>query len=285
MIQGARTLRTDQCIDGLPTLARNVHSQDGSSWRTRCATPTADPRHAVVNTAYFVAGPDSISMAETGRYEFTINDARCVADVRRAGSLARVVAAPAPTPTPAPTPAPTVAAAATTPPPTRSDCILPGDPAVLQVRPSRKLLKAGGTFAFRGAVLDAAGCGTGTAIQWTIGAVTFKDGQAHAGLPTIDASGKLVVPLQDFGDATFDVVATAAGKSAHASVEVAIPADYDALLAQSGLDASGELDAPAVAVLATTPSAPPTQRRRTAPARGSSSSSGSSPRWPRCSAS
>src|ERR1700677_1677277 len=51
VIQGARTLRTDQCIDSLPTLARNVHSQDGTSWRTRCATPTADPRHAVVNTA------------------------------------------------------------------------------------------------------------------------------------------------------------------------------------------------------------------------------------------
>jgi hypothetical protein len=255
VIQGARTLRTDQCIDGLPTLARNVHSQDGTSWRTRCATPTADPRHAVVNTAYFVAGPDSISMAETGRYEFTINDAHCIADVRRAGSLSRVVAAaPAPTPTAAPAPTPTVTATAATPPPataSQPSCILPGDPAVLQVRPSRKLLKAGDTFSFHGAVLDSAGCGTGTTIQWTVGSVTFKDGQAHAGLPTIDASGKLTVPSQDFGDATFDVVATAAGKSAHASVEVAIPADYDALLAQSGLGSTGELDAPAVAVLAT----------------------------------
>jgi hypothetical protein len=252
VISGARTLRTDQCIDPLPTLSRNVHSQDGSSWRTRCATPTADPRHAVVNTAYFVAGPDSITMAETGRYEFTINDAHCIADVRRAGSLARVVAAPAPTPSAAPTP--TVAAAPPPPvtaPAPRPDCSSPGDPAMLQVRPSRKLLRAGDTFAFRGVVLDAAGCGTGTTIQWTVVALAFKDGQAHAGLPTIDASGKLAVPSQDFGDATFDVVATAAGKSAHASVEVAIPADYDALLAQSGLDSNGELDAPAVAVLAT----------------------------------
>ncbi len=251
VIQGARTLRTDQCIDSLPTLARNVHSQDGTSWRTRCATPTADPRHAVVNTAYFVAGPDSISVAETGRYEFTINDAHCIADVRRAGSLSRVVAAPTPTPTAAPAPTPTVAATAPPPPAPRPDCTQPGDPAVLQVRPSRKLLKAGDTFAFHGAVLDAAGCGTGTTIQWTLGAITFKDGQAHAGLPTVDASGKLVVPSQDFGDATFDVVATAAGRSARASVQVAVPADFDALLAQSGLDSSGELDAPAVAVLAT----------------------------------
>lgn len=254
VISGARTLRTDQCIDPLPTLARQVHSQDGSSWRTRCSTPSSDPRHATINTAYFVTGSDSISLAETGRYEFTINDAHCIADVRRAGSLSRVVAAPVPTPTAQPAPSPTVAA--TTPPPPvaatpRPDCSSPGDPAVLQVRPSRKLLKAGDTFAFRGAVLDAAGCGTGTAIQWTVGAVTFKDGQAHAGVPTIDASGKLSVPAQDFADGTFDVIATAAGKSAHASVEVAIPADYDALLAQSGLDSNGELDAPAVAVLAT----------------------------------
>lgn len=265
VIAGARVLRTDQCIDPLPTLARNVHSQDGTSWRTRCATPTSDPRHAVVNTAYFVAGPDSISMAETGRYEFEINDARCIADVRRAGSLSRVIAAAAATASasatpPVTAPAPSVSAllgAAPTPTLTptaaapRPDCSSPGDPAVLQVRPSRKLLKAGDTFAFRGAVLDAAGCSTTTSIQWTVGAVTFKDGQAHAGAPAIDASGKLSVPSQDFGDATFDVIATAAGKSAHASVQVAIPADYDALLAQSGLGSSGQLDAPAVAVLAT----------------------------------
>jgi hypothetical protein len=256
VISGARTLRTDQCLDPLPTLARNVHSQDGSSWRTRCATPAADPRHAVVNTAYFASGTDSISVAETGRYEFTINDAHCIADVRRAGSISRVqAAAPAPTPTAAATPVVTTTAATPPPPITapspRVDCSSPGDPATLQVRPSRKLLKAGDSFAFHGAVLDAAGCAAGTSITWTVGAVTFKDGQAHAGLPTVDASGKVAVPSQDFGDATFDVVATAAGRSAHASVEVAIPADYDALLAQSGLDSNGELDAPAVAVLAT----------------------------------
>ena len=51
---GRRTLRTDQCLDPMPTLARNVHTQDGHSWRTRCSTPPGDPRHAVVNTAYFV---------------------------------------------------------------------------------------------------------------------------------------------------------------------------------------------------------------------------------------
>lgn len=266
---GRRTLRTDQCLDPMPTLARNVHSQDARSWRTRCSTPPGDPRHAVVNTAYFVTGNDDvITIGETGRYEFTINEARCVADVRRGASLKRVVApaasatetasaAPAATApavetptatTPPPAATPTVPAA---PPRPAADCSQPGDPARLEVRPSRKLLRTGDSFAFRGAVLDANGCPTGTPIQWTVGPVTFKDGQPHAGAPTIDALGNLSVPSADFGEGSFDVVATAAGRSARASVEVSSPADYGALLAQSGLDSNGEREEPAVAVIAT----------------------------------
>jgi hypothetical protein len=255
VISGRRTLRTDQCLDPLPTLARAVHSVDGAAWRTRCQTPASDPRHATMNTAYFASG-DTISIAETGRYEFTINDAHCVADVRRSGSMSRVVSptattTAAPTPPPAATPAPTPTAPPTPPPGPKVDCSSPGDPAVLQVRPSRKLAQLGDTFGFRGVVLDSSGCGTGTVIQWSLGPVTFKDGQTHAGVPSIDAAGKLTIPATDFTDATFDVIATAAGKSAHASVEVAIPADYAALLAQSGLDSSGELDTPAIAIIAT----------------------------------
>jgi hypothetical protein len=260
---GRRALRTDQCLDPMPTLARNVHTQDARSWRTRCSTPPGDPRHAVVNTAYFVAaGDNAISIAETGRYEFTINDSSCVADVRRGASLSRVVAAPpaTATATPAPTDVPTATATATALPvpltnagATKADCsVPPGDPARLEVRPSRKLLKLGDAFVFHAVVLDSGGCPTGTAIQWSVGAVVFKDGQRHPGVPAIDASGNLTVPASDFTDATFDVVATAAGKSARAAVQVATPADYDALLAQSGLGPTGERDEPAVAILATT---------------------------------
>jgi hypothetical protein len=259
---GRRTLRTDQCLDPMPTLARNVHTQDAHSWRTRCSTPPGDPRHAVVNTAYFATGDNAISIAETGRYEFTINEARCVADVKRGATLSRVVAAvpsataadtapsatvPAPTAT-APPPATTAASA-----PAKADCsVAPGDPVRLEVRPSRKLLKQGDTFQFRAAVLDAGGCPTGTGIAWSVGPSTFKDGQTHAGVPTIDGSGLLTIPSADFPDVTFDVIATAAGKGARASVEVTSPANYDALLAQSGLGPTGEKDEPAVAVLATT---------------------------------
>ena len=286
VISGARTLRTDQCLDPMPTLARNVHSQDARAWRTRCSTPPSDPRHAVVNTGYFVvAGDNQISVAETGRYEFTINDAHCIADVKRAATLSRAGTSPAASAASATatasatasasaapadsTPVPDTSATATAPPtatatataaPTstaatpapKADCSTPGDPARLEVRPSGKLLKLGDTFAFHATVVDANGCPTQTPIQWTIGAVTFKDGQPHAGAPAVDAVGKLTIPAADFTDATFDLVATAAGRSAKAAVQVAIPADYAALLAQSGLGPSGERDEPAVAILATT---------------------------------
>ena len=256
---GRRTLRTDQCLDPMPTLARNVHTQDGHSWRTRCSTPPGDPRHAVVNTAYFATGDDSISIAETGRYEFTINDARCIADVKRGATLTRVVAAVTPSATatetapPATTQAPAVVPTTTAASaPAKVDCsVPPGDPVRLEVRPSRKLLKQGDTFQFHAVVLDAGGCPTGTGITWTVGPPAFKDGLTHGGVPTIDGAGNLAIPSADFPDVTFDVIATAAGKGARASVEVTSPANYEALLAQSGLGPTGEKDEPAVAVLAT----------------------------------
>jgi hypothetical protein len=262
---GRRALRTDQCLDPMPTLARNVHTQDARAWRTRCSTPPGDPRRAVVNTAYFVAaGDNAISVAETGRYEFTINDSHCVADVRRGASLSRILVAaqssapavatastetPQALPPAPPATAPAGTEVATAP---RPDCSIPGEAARLEVRPSRKLLKLGDVFGFRASVLDANGCPTGTPIQWAVGPVAFKDGQAHAGMPSIDGTGSLSIPPSDFTESSFDVVATAAGKSARASVQVTSPADYDALLAQSGLGPTGERDEPAIAILATT---------------------------------
>jgi hypothetical protein len=264
---GRRTLRTDGCIDGMPTLSSEAHSTDGQSWRTRCATPQSDPRRATINTAYFLTSADTIQIAETGRYELTIKGAYCVADVKRDASLHKVSGAPAvatgaappPFATSLDTPAPVPSARPSEPPapkpaaPSREakfDCNLPGPAARLEVRPSRKLLHVGDTFAFRAVVVDSAGCVTGTPIQWAVGNLAFKDQAAHGNPPTVDAAGKLAVP-SDCPDATFDVVATAAGHSARASVEVASPATYEALLAQSGLGPSGEQDEPAVAIMAT----------------------------------
>jgi hypothetical protein len=251
-----RTLRTDGCLDPTPALARASHSHDARSWRTLCVTPPGDPHRAVVNTAFFlVPGDDAISVAETGRYQVTIGKERCIADVKRAATLTRVPASASASPSAIASPSATgvVPAAA----PSKVDCSAPGDPARLEVRPSRKLLRLGETFAFQGVVLDANGCPTGTPIQWSVSAVSFRDQAAHAGRPSIDALGRLFVPAADFSDATFEVVAVAGSRDprgARAYVEATSPANFEALLAQlaqSGLDARGERDEPSVAVLAT----------------------------------
>jgi hypothetical protein len=248
IVSDRRTLRTDECLDAMPTLARETHSHDARSWRTRCTTPPRDPRHATVNAAFFVnPGDDVISIAETGRYEFTIGGEHCIADVKRGGSLSRLVAA-APSASTHPIPGILEKATAVAP---KFDCSVPGEPARLEVRPSRKLLRLGETFAFQGVVVDLSGCPTGTAVQWTVGPITFTDGQPHPARPSIDAIGRLAVPQADFADATFDVIAVAAGRGARASVEATSPANFEALLAQSGLDSNGERGEPSVTVLAT----------------------------------
>src|SRR4029077_9432695 len=171
-----------------------AHSTSGRSWRTRCSTPPSDPRRAMINTAYFLTSDDTIQVAETGRYELTINNARCIADVKRDASLTRSVAAAAATGSGvtgavarAATSLETASPASAPATPARPNCSLPDAPARLEVRPSRKVLRVGDTFGFRAVVVDAAGCPTGTQIQWAIGALRFKDGQAHPTVPAIDA--------------------------------------------------------------------------------------------------
>jgi hypothetical protein len=206
-----------------------------------------------VNTAVFVVSDTSIQIAETGRYEININGEKCIADVKRGSSLSRkppapadsasaepaASAAPAPTPTPTPTPK------ATPPPASTVDCSSPGDPARLEVRPSKKLVRTGESFTFRATVMDAHGCPTTTPVKWTLGGAS-----ATASGVTLDATGKLTIA--DSATTTdLDIVATAAGQSAHATANVTTPAKYDELLAQSGLDPNGEVEEPAVAIIAT----------------------------------
>jgi hypothetical protein len=248
---GHRTLRTDQCVDPLPTLSREAHVIDGNAWRTRCTTSPGDSRQGNINAAYFLTGDDTLAIAETGRYETVLQGAHCVVDVSRQASLHRIPPAAtspsAPSP-PATTQGPPPSAATAT---VRVDCSSPGDPARLEVRPSRKLLRLGDDFAFHALVVDADGCRTATPLRWSLGPARTDDGRSVATQASIDATGKLSVPLDGPPEATFEVIVTAASRSARASVQVGSPARFDALLAQSGLDSKGERDEPSVTSLAT----------------------------------
>jgi hypothetical protein len=244
--ESGRVFKTNQCYDQLPTLARETHSRDasGRSWRTRCSTPAGDPRRATMNTLV-VASDSHIDVIETGRYEIVVQDARCIADVRRSRTFDLVALdqpAPVATASAAAAPLPTVAPAPP-PAPAHASCDSPGAPARLEVRPSQKLLRTGESFVFHATVLDASGCATGTSTTWTL---------APGGGTTVlvDPSGRVSVPV-DATEGSAQVIVSAAGRSARVTVDVTSPSHYDDLLAKSGLNSQGENEAASVAELAT----------------------------------
>ncbi len=240
-VGGGRVYKTNQCYDPLPTLGRTAHSHDPNArtWRTRCETPAADPRRATINTLVSATSDSHIDVVETGRYEITLTDGKCLADIKRSRSFDLVQSdTPPPTVTATTPPPPTTT---TPPPPPPKQCSSPGEPARLEVRPSRKLLRQGETFTFRAIVLDAEGCATKTPTTWSGGDPAKKI--------AVDASGSVTV-ASDAPEGTTEIVATAAGKSAKVTVDVASAGHYDDLLAQSGLNAAGESDTASTTVIA-----------------------------------
>jgi hypothetical protein len=236
-VGGGRVFRSNQCYDPMPNLARETHSRDpnGKTWRTRCTTPANDPRKAILNTLVVATSDTHIDVIETGRYEIVLENGRCMADVKRTRGYELVQDEP---------PKPTATAPAPAPPPAKVDpkpasCTDPGEPARLEVRPSKKLLRTGEAFEFRPIVLDAKGCATKTPTTWKIAA-----GAENKGV-TVDPKGKVTVAA-DAPEGSVEIVATAAGKETRVTIEVSSPAHYDDLLARSGLNASGETDVASV---------------------------------------
>jgi hypothetical protein len=242
-VGGGRVYHTNQCYDPMPTLSRASHSRasDGKTWRTRCVTPPADPRKTVLNTLVVATTPSHIDLIETGRYEITLENGRCMADVKRTRSFDLVdeSAVPAAKPPPSPVPAPT------SPPDSArtASCASPGEPSKLEVRPSKKLLRTGETFRFTSAVLDAKGCATRTPTSWKLAPDATGKGVE------VDATGTVTV-TQTAAEGSVEIVVTAAGKDTSVFVEVTSPARYDELLARSGLNAAGENDEASTATIA-----------------------------------
>lgn len=249
-VGGGRVYRTNQCYDPMPTLTRESHSRasDGKQWRTRCVTPPADPRKTVLNTLVNVATESHIDLVETGRYEITLENGRCMADVRRTRSF-DLVRDENPTPAPTTTPTATTPKPNVEPPrPPSSSCGTPGAPSKLEVRPSKKLLRTGESFKFRALVLDAQGCDTRTATTWKV--APSESGEPTKGV-TVDAAGHVTV-AGDAPEGNVEIIVAAAGKDTRVTLEITSPARYDELLARSGLNAAGENDEASTATIAST---------------------------------
>ncbi len=244
MSGAGRDYATTECWEQFPGLSRTSHSGGLRSWRNTCKTKAGDPRQATLITT-ISATDDHISFDETGQYQFVISGQNCTASVRRTRSLSLVQregdSAPlASASAPPSEAAPPSTAAASSP---AKDCIDPGPPARLEVRPATKLLRPGESFEFHSSVLDAAGCSLPLSPVWkVIGEQSSLE---------LSGPGKVHV-LEGALESTVDLQATLAGHAAKVVVEVASEQRYDALLAQKGLNADGESSEAAVARIATT---------------------------------
>ena len=225
VLSGAgRTYSTRECWEQFPGLTVTSHSVGGRTWRNTCRTPPSDPRQANLVTT-ITATNAQIAFDETGQYQFVIKGQNCTASVRRTRFL-RPVAASSEAPRPAASAAPTK----TAPEATASKCGTPGPPARLEVRPSRKLMRAGESYAFRAIVMDARGCAAS-------GNATFRVAGGPEGV-TVTEAGRVAVP-ETTPEGEVKLVATAAGRSVTVAVEVVSRDRYDALLAEGHFDESG----------------------------------------------
>jgi hypothetical protein len=232
LVGGSRVYRSNECYELLPGLARDAHSRDpsGKSWRTRCSSPKNDPRRAVLQTSV-TASEGRIDLYETGKYEVTVSDGHCTADIKRSRSYALIAKEAAPVLSATATAAATIAASAETP--TKPvNCQSPGPAAKLDVTPARKLVRPGDTFQIRARVTDAAGCPIAGAGEpsWSVS----ESLGVH-----VDMRGK--VRIDDTASSgTTEVIVSAHSKRAIVLVETTTPEKYEELLKISGLNAEGE---------------------------------------------
>jgi hypothetical protein len=219
-----RAYSTRECWEQFPGLTRTSHSAGGRNWRNTCRTPAGDPRQASLVTS-ISATNTQIAFDETGQYQFVIKGQNCTASVRRNRFLRPISSAGE---------APRPAASAPSPVDDRrrpkTSCAAPGPAARLEVRPSRKLMRPGESFAFRAVVMDARGCPVGASPTFRV--VAGPEGVAVSG------AGLVSVP-EGAPEGEVKLVATAGGRSVALAVEIVSRQRYDALLAEGRFDESG----------------------------------------------
>lgn len=252
VFSGGKSFRTDQCWDmGLAKRVSHSATPSIRYWKTRCESPAGDPRKTTITTVVRAVDDDTIVLSESAHYSTTMASGTCAASVERSRTFKIVArdgaapaassspsAAPSPSPSPAPTPAPTP-----TPTPAK-DCSKPGDPATLEVRPRRKVVRPGEQFDFVARILDSGGCELS-------GKPTFRLAPESSAITTV------VVETNGHGKVRADadpvvaiLLVEGAQKSARVELEVVSDQRYAELLAAGAGDASA--DDQAVAIVLTT---------------------------------
>jgi len=239
-----RSYSTAQCWAMHPELERQSHAAGGRSWSTTCRTRSNDARQEVLQTN-ITATEDTLSFRESGQYQFALQGQTCSASSGRWRTYRRLAEGSEPLPATGPAtvpppvelvPEPREVPRPEVPPPeaprrpaAANPCLTPGPPARIDVRPARKLMRAGESFLFRAVVFDVRGCALRTPVAWAL-----SPPEATAQLE----DGVLEIP-EGAADAQLGVVATAAHQSVRVTVDVVSSDRYSALLASGNFTADG----------------------------------------------
>jgi hypothetical protein len=202
---------TAQCWQMGSGVSSQSHSAAEGSWKTTCRTAPDDQRQELLQMSMSLSG-GVLSLHESGQYQFVAKGQKCAASSGRWRTYRRLPAEPTRVPPPNP-------------------CATPGAATRIEVRPSRKLMRAGESFHFRANVSDAQGCSLGTPVVWSV--EPPQAARIEAGRLTLAA---------DAPDAQLQVTATAAGQSVRAQVDVVSDDRYAALLATGKFNADGVSD-------------------------------------------
>lgn len=168
-------IRTDACWSRNPAMKRTLASYSNGQWLTRCRTADDDPRAEQGTYTLKLQDTDTLLYKDTSRYDWSLNDSKCVATFTTTQTLTRAsnatvtktaaaaapdkpketrVEPPASTRTePEPTPAKLDADEAAS-----AKACKPGTPAKLLLKPKRSEIEVGQRVCFRTRVTDAADC-------------------------------------------------------------------------------------------------------------------------------
>jgi hypothetical protein len=263
-------IRSDSCWSHNPAMKRTLAGYSSGVWTTRCRTSDTDPRAEQGTYTLKLSGPDTLQYQDVSRYDWSLNESKCVATFTTTQTLRRDEKSKAQKSAPTKLEASQDTTATTTIPvaaETRGACT-PGPATRLSVRPKRAEIEVGKRICFRARISDAADCTIPqTAVHWELahakalrGSIN-DDGCFYAAESATDAQGE------------YRVIAKVEGLSADALVTVR-PVDLSALIA-TRMEGSGlndeEADNPQVATPAktvaridthaNTPAAAPLHRR------------------------
>ncbi|MEY4582811.1 MAG: hypothetical protein RL701_7514 [Pseudomonadota bacterium] len=247
-------IRTDACWSRNPAMKRSIASYTNGTWLTRCRTVDNDPRAEQGTYTLKLQDAETLLYKDVSRYDWTLNESKCVATftttqtLTRSAAAASEAAAAASTGTGTRTSKPTAAAPTRGEPANTSSAAAectPGAAARLSVRPKKAEIELGQRVCFKVRVSDAADCALPTTdVVWLLGHANGVRGTFVSGCFTAAESAAE-------GEGEFRITAKRGGLQTEATVVVR-RVDMSALIARrmegTGLDGTDDSDNEAVAI-------------------------------------